>query len=90
LNICPWAEHLDDTSNVKLSVALNNDSQIPEFVAISDGNENDMVEGRKFDFPAGSMVAFDKDYTIMNGSQTLQIKGLTSLQDFARVVFLAH
>jgi len=62
LNICPWAEHRNDTSNVKLSVALNNGSQIPEFVAISDGNENDMIEGRKFDFPAGSMVAFDKGY----------------------------
>ena len=35
---------------------------LPEFVALSDGNENDMIEGRKFNFPKGSIVAFDKGY----------------------------
>jgi len=34
----------------------------PEFVALSDGNENDMVQGRKIQFPKGSIVAFDKGY----------------------------
>ncbi len=77
LNICPWAKHRDDTSNVKLSVALNNSSQIPEFVAISDGNENDMVEGRKFDFPAGSMVAFDKGYVDYEWFAGLTNKGVS-------------
>ena len=77
LNICPWAEHREDTSNVKLSVALNNRSQIPEFVAISDGNENDMVEGRKFDFPAGSMVAFDKGYIDYEWFADLTNKGVS-------------
>ena len=77
MNICPWAEHRDDTSNVKLSVALNNGSQIPEFVSISDGNENDMVEGRKFDFPAGSMVAFDKGYIDYEWFADLTNKGVS-------------
>ena len=35
---------------------------LPEFVALSDGNENDMIAGRKFNFPKGSIVAFDKGY----------------------------
>lgn len=35
---------------------------LPEFVALSDGNENDMVQGRQFQFPRGSIVAFDKGY----------------------------
>lgn len=35
---------------------------MPEFVDLSDGNENDMVQGRKFEFPKGSIVAFDKGY----------------------------
>jgi putative transposase len=30
---------------------------IPAFVALSDGDENDMIEGCKFDFPKGSIVA---------------------------------
>jgi len=62
MKLFPWAAHRNDTANVKLSVGLNHATEIPEFVALSDGNENDMVEGRKFQFPKGSIVAFDKGY----------------------------
>lgn len=62
LKLFPWAAHRDDTANVKLSVGLNHASVMPEFVALSDGNENDMVQGRRFVFPKGSIVAFDKGY----------------------------
>lgn len=62
LELFPWAAHRDDTANVKLSVGLNHANLIPEFVALSEGNENDMVEGRKIKFPKGSIVAFDKGY----------------------------
>lgn len=62
MKLFPWAAHRDDTANVKLSVGVNHATGIPEFVALSDGNENDMVAGRKFSFPKGSIVAFDKGY----------------------------
>lgn len=62
LKLFPWAAHRQDTANVKLSVGLNHATVMPEFVALSDGNENDMIEGRKFRFPKGSIVAFDKGY----------------------------
>lgn len=62
IKLFPWAAHRDDAANVKLSVGLNHATDIPEFVALSDGNENDMVEGRRFRFPKGSIVAFDKGY----------------------------
>ncbi len=62
MKLFPWAAHRDDAANVKLNVGLNHATDIPEFVALSDGNENDMVEGRKFQFPRGSIVAFDKGY----------------------------
>jgi putative transposase len=62
LKLFPWAAYRPDTASVKLSVGLNHSSLIPEFVALSDGNENDMIEGRKFRFPKGSIVAFDKGY----------------------------
>lgn len=58
----PWAAYRDDTAKIKLSVGLNHAKEIPEYVALSDGNENDMVEGRKFRFPKDSIVAFDKGY----------------------------
>lgn len=62
MKLFPWAAHRDDMANVKLSVGVNHATGIPEFVALSDGNENDMVAGRKFSFPKGSIVAFDKGY----------------------------
>lgn len=60
--VFPWARHRDDTANVKLSVGLNHATDLPEYVAVGDGQENDMVQGRKFKFPKGSIVAFDKGY----------------------------
>jgi len=62
LKLFPWAAHRADTANVKLSVGLNHANMLPEFVALSEGNENDMIQGRKFQFPKGSIVAFDKGY----------------------------
>lgn len=62
LSIFPWAAYRDDTANVKLSVGLNHATEIPEFVALSGGNESDMIQGRRFRFPRGSIVAFDKGY----------------------------
>ncbi len=62
IKLFPWAEYTPGTAKVKLSVGLNHGNGIPEFVALSDGNENDMVRGRAFRFPKGSVVAFDRGY----------------------------
>ena len=62
LKLFPWAAHRDDTANVKLSIGLNHGTQIPEFVALSEGQEADLITGRQFKFPSGSIVAFDKGY----------------------------
>lgn len=77
MELFPWAAHRDDVANVKLSVALNHGNMIPEFVALSDGNENDMIEGRKFDFPKGSIVAFDKGYIDYQWFEDLTNKGVS-------------
>lgn len=76
LSVFPWSAHRDDTANVKLSVGLNHGTQVPEFVALSDGQENDMIEGRKFDFPKGSIVAFDKGYVDYQWFKSLTDKGV--------------
>ena len=76
LSLFPWAAHREDTANVKLSVGLNHGTHVPEFVALSDGQENDMVQGRKFDFPKGSIVAFDKGYVDYQWFKSLTDKGV--------------
>ncbi len=61
---------------MKLSVGLNHGTQVPEFVALSDGQENDMVQGRCFEFPKGSIVAFDKGYVDYQWFKSLTDKGV--------------
>lgn len=77
LSLFPWAAHRDDTANVKLSVGLNHATEIPEFVALSNGNENDMVQGRQFRFPRGSIVAFDKGYVDYQWFGSLSNQGVS-------------
>lgn len=76
LSVFPWAAHRDDTATVKLSVGLNHGTQVPEFVAISEGQENDMVQGRQFRFPTGSVVAFDKGYVDYQWFKSLTDQGV--------------
>ena len=58
MSLFPWAAHREDTCNVKLSVGLNHGTQVPEFVALSDGNEGDLIQGRQFDFELLSNLVF--------------------------------
>ncbi|WP_151830269.1 DUF4372 domain-containing protein, partial [Acinetobacter junii] len=51
LSLCAWAKVHESKASIKLSVGLNHSNTIPEFVALGDGIENDMVQGRAFKFP---------------------------------------
>ena len=62
LSLCAWAKVHDSKASMKLSIGLNHSNHIPEFVAVENGKENDMVQGRKFQFSSGSIVVFDKGY----------------------------
>ncbi len=62
LKIFPWAKIHQSKASVKLHTGLNNASLIPEFVAVGDGKEADLIKGRQMSFPRGSIVAVDKGY----------------------------
>ena len=62
LSLFPWAKTQTDKAAVKLHIGLNHGSMIPEFAALGDGREGDLIQGRQFDFPKGSIIAFDKGY----------------------------
>lgn len=76
LKAFPWVANPADTANLNLSVGLNHGTQVPGFIALSAGQENDMVQGRTFDFPKGSIVAFDKDYIDYQWFNSLTDKGI--------------
>jgi putative transposase len=60
--LCEWAKVHESKASIKLTVGLNHSNTIPEFVALGDGIENDMVQDRTLKFPPGSIVVFDKGY----------------------------
>lgn len=62
LSLCEWAKVHESKASIKLTVGLNHSNTIPEFFALGDGVENDMVQGRRLKFPSGSIVVFDKGY----------------------------
>ena len=62
LSLCEWAKVHESKASIKLTVGFNHSNTIPEFVALGDGIENDMVQGRALRFPARSIVVFDKGY----------------------------
>lgn len=76
IKLFPWAAHQEHVANVKLSVGLNHSNHLPEFVALSDGNENDRVQGRQFDFKKGSIVVFDKGYNDYGWFKSLTKQGV--------------
>lgn len=76
LKLFPWARCQQDKAAVKLHVGLNHGNMIPEFIALSDGKENDLVQGRQFDFPKGSVVACDKGYVDYGWYKSLTDKGV--------------
>ncbi len=77
VKLFPWAKSYQDKASVKLSVGLNHGNMLPEFVALGDGKENDMVEGRRFAFPKGSIVAFDKGYVDYQWFRSLTDQGVS-------------
>ena len=62
LSLCEWAKVHESKASIKLTVGLNHSNTIPEFVALGDGIENDMVQGRTLKLRSGSIAVFDKGY----------------------------
>lgn len=60
MSLCEWAKVHESKASIKLTVGLNDSNTILEFVALGDGVENDMVQGRALKFPSGSIIVFDK------------------------------
>jgi hypothetical protein len=77
LSLCEWAKVHESKASIKLTVGLNHSNTIPEFVALGDGIENDMVQGLRLKFPPGSLY---EDTQITNKRQTLQDARPTSIE----------
>jgi len=76
LSLFPWASFRKAKGGIKLHVGMNHKGNLPEFVAITDGKQHEVNEGRKVEFPKGSIVAIDRGYTDYAWYKQLSDKGI--------------
>ena len=76
LSLYPWATFRKTKSAIKLHVGMNHKGNLPEFVTVTDGKQHEVNEGRRIDFPKGSIVAIDRGYTDYEWYKTLSDKGV--------------
>jgi putative transposase len=76
LSVFPWASFRKAKGGIKLHVAMNHKGHLPEFVTVTEARTHEVNEGRRVDFPKGSIVAVDRGYTDYEWYKTLTDKGI--------------
>ena len=76
LSMFPWASFRKAKGGIKLHVAMNHNGNLPEFVTVTEASVHEVNEGRRVDFPKGSIVAVDRGYTDYAWYKTLSDKGI--------------
>lgn len=76
MKVFPHAEYNRMKAAYKLHVGLDHDGLIPAFVAVTDGKIGDQTQAKRMDFPAGSVVVFDKGYADYTWHNQLTSKGI--------------
>lgn len=62
LKIFPWADFTGMKGAMKLSVGLNNSTEIPELVTLGGAKEGDVAQAKRLALPRGSLVVADRAY----------------------------
>lgn len=62
LSLFPWAKFRQTKGAVKLHLLLNHEGYLPVFAHITPGKTHEVRVGRTWEFPKGSIVAFDRGY----------------------------
>jgi hypothetical protein len=76
LSVFPWASFRKAKGGIKLHVAMNHKGHLPEFVTVTEARTHEVNEGRRVDFPKGSIVAVDRGYTDYEWYKALTDKGI--------------
>jgi hypothetical protein len=78
LNLFDWAKYRTGKGAVKIHTVLNNRTGIPTVIEITPGNVADIKQGKKLklDFPAQSILVFDRGYVDYAWWKELDTKGI--------------
>ena len=93
LSAFPWADFRSTKAGIKCHVGLNHAGYLPEFITITEAKVHDVIAGRQFHFPKGSIVVMDKGYTDYTWYKSLndqQVYWITRLKKNARYRVVAR
>jgi hypothetical protein len=78
LSLCDWAAYQHTKGAVKMHVLLNNRTDIPEVLTVTEGSVNDVRVARQLDvsIPRGSFLVFDRGYLDFKWWNTLHAHGI--------------
>ena len=76
LSLFPWAHYALGKAAMKLHLGLDHDGLLPAFAVVTESRVNDMMGARKFTFPKGSILVFDKGYSDYGWRQDLSDAGV--------------
>jgi len=76
MKVFPWADVAPKKAAFKLHVGLDHDGLLPAFAEVTEGLESEMAVVDTFQFPAGSVLVFDRGYGRYTWHKQLSDKGL--------------
>ena len=76
LSVFPWASFRKAKGGIKLHVAMNHNGNLSEFVTVTEARVHEVNEGRRVNFPKGSIVAVDRGYTDYEWYKSRSDKGV--------------
>ena len=71
-----WAKFRRTKGGVKLHLLLDHDGYLPRYCLISDATTHEMDMARYLDFPAGSILVFDRGYNDFQWFYDLTVRGI--------------
>ena len=77
LSLCNWAKYRHTKGAIKIHTLLNNRTNIPEVLNITEGRIADIAAGKKIkmDIPQGSILVFDRGYVDLKWWRKLDSDG---------------
>ncbi len=71
-----WAHYKQTKGAVKLHMILDHNGLLPSFCLITEARKYDVTVARDWDFPAGTIIAFDRGYIDFRWFRSLDQRGI--------------
>ena len=75
-NMFEWAHYKKTKGAVKLHMILDHSGLLPSFCLITEASKYDVVVAREWDFPAGTIMVFDRGYVDYRWFRSLDERGI--------------